>query len=563
VSAMRRTLCHRSGAWLALALFAQPPQVSPARASDRPTAAQRAKPLAAPQSIDVPVPAVPRDNPAAIVDLRSAAGARLVAGVWRYADARPVKAVGRAVGPDLRASGAPLETLDIAPKAGARDFDDARWELVPPGQLEARRGPGRLSFGWYRLHLTLPEMLGGTPLRGGTLVFEVAADDYAEVWVDGVLHQALGQAGGGVVSGFNAPNRVVVTRDAQPGSAHVIAVFAMNGPLSVGPENFLWLRDAALELYPRALAGQTSAGRWTKRSPGLEALLDPNAPVERVAGGLQFAEGPVWSREGRLLFSDPNANRIYAFEPGAGLSVFRAHSGYSGADVGRYHQPGSNGLGIDAAGRLVAAEHGRRRVTRTEATGAITVLAERYQSKRLNSPNDLIVKSDGAVYFTDPPFGLPGVFDDPQKELEFSGIYRVAGGELSLLDASLTGPNGIAFSPDERTVYVTNWDARHKVVKAWDVAADGSLARSRIFFDMTRAPGAEALDGLEVDLAGNLYVSGPGGVWVLSPRGEHLGTLEVAELPANFAWGDDGKTLYMTARTSVYSLRTRIGGKRN
>jgi gluconolactonase len=191
----------------------------------------------------------------------------------------------------------------------------------------------------------------------------------------------------------------------------------------------------------------------------------------------------------------------------------------------------------------------------------LTVLADKYEGKRLNSPNDLIYKSDGALYFTDPPFGLPRVYDDPRKEIPFSGVFRLQDGKLQLLTSELKGPNGLAFSPDERYLFVGNWDVQKKVVMRYEVRPDGSLAGGKVFFDMTFVPGEIALDGLKVDRAGNVYVSGPGGVWILSPEGKHLGTISGPELPANFAWGDlDGRTLYLTARTGLYRIRLNLPG---
>ena len=288
------------------------------------------------------------------------------------------------------------------------------------------------------------------------------------------------------------------------------------------------------------------------------------ARVAKVADGFQFLEGPVWVRDGGyLLFSDPNANTIYSWSPDAGVAVFKAKSGYTGADIADYAQPGSNGLTLDREGRLTINEHGNRRVTRLEKNGVLTVLADRYQGKRLNSPNDLVYRSDGSLYFTDPPFGLPRVHEDPRKELAYSGVFRWADGRLQLLSTDLTGPNGIAFSPDERFLYVTNWDVSRKVVMRYEVAPDGNLANGQVFFDMTGAPGEEALDGLKVDQRGNLYLSGPGGLWIISPDAKPLGMIKTAELPANFAWGDaDGRTLYMTARSSLYRIRLAIPGIR-
>jgi gluconolactonase len=433
-----------------------------------------------------------------------------------------------------------------------------------PEALEARRGTGRLSFNWYRLRLTIPPRVGSLDPTGSTVVLEITVDDYAEVWVDGRLGRRLGQTGGSLIAGFNAPNRVVLTRDARPGQQIQIAVFGANGPLSDPPANFIWVRSATLDFHKPAPPAGVAGVQVTRLDAALDAIVPRNLVVEKLADGFQFLEGPVWARDGGyLLFSDPNANTIYAYTAEGHLSVFRAKSGYRGVDIGEYGQPGSNGLTLDREGRLTINEHGNRRITRLEKTGALTVLADRYEGRRLNSPNDLVYKSDGALYFTDPPFGLPQFHTDPRKDLPYSGVFRYADGQLHLLTTDLTGPNGIAFSPDERFLYVTNWDVKKKVVMRYDVTADGGLAGGRVFFDMTGAPGEEALDGLKVDQRGNLYVSGPGGLWIISPEARHLGTIRMPELPANFAWGDeDGRTLYLAARTSLYRVRLGIPGTR-
>jgi gluconolactonase len=507
----------------------------------------------------------PFQRPDSIVDLRTRAGAGMVQGTWRWHEARLVPSTNRAPGPDLHPSGAPVQTLDLEPRAGLIDFDDSRWEMVDPPAVEARRGPGKVSFGWYRLAFTVPERVGPVLVAGTTLVFEVVVDDYSELWVDGRLPAVLGQSGGGLVRGFNAPNRVVLTRDARPGQRIQLAVFAMNGPVSAVPTNFLWIRSATVDVYRNPPVSRIAAPTLVidRKDAALDAIVPPGARPETLATGFGFTEGPVWTPEGDLLFSDPNENTIYRWSGDGQVSVFRTKSGYAGVDISEYKQPGSNGLTFDPQGRLTVCQHGERRVIRIERTGAVTVLADRYQGKRLNSPNDLVYKRDGTLYFTDPPFGLPRAFDDPRKELAFSGVYRVRDGQVTLVAKDVTGPNGIAFSPDERFLYVTNWDTQKKVVMRYPVNADGTLGRGTVFFDMKGAPGEEALDGMKVDAEGHLFVSGPGGVWVLSAEGRHLGTLRFPELPANMAWGDaDGRTLYLAARTSLYRLRLGVPGIR-
>jgi gluconolactonase len=297
--------------------------------------------------------------------------------------------------------------------------------------------------------------------------------------------------------------------------------------------------------------------------PALDAIVPEGLSIEKLAGGFIFTEGPVWVPDGSLLFSDPNANTIYRWTPDGQVSVFRTKSGYAGVDVAEYGQPGSNGITLDREGRVTINEHGNRRVVRVEKNGVVTVLADRYQGKRLNSPNDLVYRSDGSLFFTDPPFGLPKAFDDPRKELPFSGVYSLKDGRLTLGATDLTGPNGLAFSPDERYLYVANWDEKKKVVMRYRAHPDGTLTNGEVFFDMTDAPGEDALDGIKVDVRGNLYVSGPGGLWILSPEGKHLGTIVGPEHPHNLAWGDaDGRTLYLTAQTGLYRIRLNIPGVR-
>jgi gluconolactonase len=511
----------------------------------------------------LPTPLVrPLGRPDALVNLRTAEGVRLVKGHWRYADAKILEVEANGPGPDLKASGAPIKTYDYAPKASASDFDDSGWDVLDPATLDARRSTGKVCFNWYRLKVTIPDRIGGFDPTGSTVAFEIVIDDYAEVWVDGRLAPVLGQTGGAVVAGFNAPNRVVIGRGVKPGQQIQLAVFGMNGPVSASPSNFIWVKSATLDFYKAPEPGE-NVGEVVRLDAALDAIVSTPARVEKLAGGFLFAEGPVWVRDGGyLLFSDPNDNRIYRWTPDGEL-VFRTKSGYTGMDIAEYGQPGSNGLTLDREGRLTVNEHGNRRVTRLEKNGQVTVLADRYDGKRLNSPNDLVYKSDGALYFTDPPFGLPKFFDDPRKELPYSGVFRVADGKVQLLTTDLLGPNGLAFSPDEQYFYVDDWDVKKKVVMRYRVERDGTLSHGEVFFDMTSEPGEQALDGLKVDQQGNLYVSGPGGIWIISAAGKHLGTIQAPEIPANFAWGDDdGRTLYMTARTSLYRVRLRVPGIR-
>ncbi|HYE74568.1 MAG TPA: SMP-30/gluconolactonase/LRE family protein [Blastocatellia bacterium] len=517
---------------------------------------------------------VPSGKPEAGIDLMTEAGTKLVKGEWRYSDTRIVEVDFRAPGADKQPTGKPIKTYDYEPKAGLADFDDSNWEVIAPTSLSDRRSTGRICFNWYRIKLTIPEHVGEFETKGSTVVFQTALDDYAEVWVDGELSRYLGQMGGSVISGWNAPNRLVIGRDVKPGQQLQLAVFGINGPISNPPTNFIWVREAKLEFYrteqtgPLALIPSEVNVQVIKNDPAIEQIVGPNPKIFKLAEGFKFTEGPIWINDGKyLLFSDPNSNVIYKYTPNGNevgkLEVFRERSGYSGADIAEYGQPGSNGLTLDPHGRLTINQHGNHRVIRLEKDGRETVLADSYEGKRLNSPNDLVYRSDGTLFFTDPPFGLPKFFDDPRKELKFSGVYSIYKNKLQLVSTDFAGPNGIAFSPDEKYLYVGNWDEKRKVVNRYEVNTDGTLRNGQLFFDMTNAKGEDALDGIKVDQAGNLYVSGPGGLWVISSEGKHLGTIIAPKHIHNMAWGDeDGKTLYLCARSGLYKMRLNISGVR-
>jgi gluconolactonase len=507
----------------------------------------------------------------ALIDLATREGVDLLKGQWRHSDTKIMSVDFRAAGPDKQPTGKPIKTYDFTPHAGSADFDDSKWETLDPTTLEARRSTGRLCFNWYRINLTIPARVHDVELAGATAVFETSIDDYAEIWVDGELARAPGQSGGSVVKGWNAANRLIINRSVQPGQKIQLAIFGANGPLSNPPTNYIYMREAKLEFYkggvvPVAITPSEVNVEVVRKDPAIDAIVPPNPKIFKLAEGFKFTEGPVWDRKGGfLLFSDPNNNRIYKYSPeGNGqLAVFRDQSGYEGADIAEYGQPGSNGLTFDPQGRLTIDQHGNHRVVRVEPDGQLTVLADKFEGKRLNSPNDLVYRSDGTLYFTDPPFGLPKFFDDPRKELPFSGVFAVKDGNLKLVTKDFTGPNGIAFSPDEKYLYVGDWDEKKKVVTRYEVPSDGSLKNGKIFFDMTSAPGEDALDGMKVDKAGNLYVSGPGGLWIISPQGKHLGTIIPPKHPHNFAWGDeDGKTLYLCAKSGLYRVRLNIEGVR-
>jgi gluconolactonase len=305
-----------------------------------------------------------------------------------------------------------------------------------------------------------------------------------------------------------------------------------------------------------------TVGGIERLDPRFDELVPRDAAIEVLAMGFDWAEGPVWlqaaeGREACLLFSDIPRNRINRWRPGKGVDVFLEPSGFSGPDPeGR--EPGSNGLALDREGRLLLCEHGDRRVSRLERDGGRRTLVDAFEGRRLNSPNDAAVHSSGAIYFTDPPYGLPKQWDDPRRELEWCGVYRIAAdGGLALLCRTMTRPNGIAFSPDERTLYVAQSDPRAPIWKAFSVHDDGTLDEGRTFFDATSlAKDRRGLpDGLKVDARGNLFATGPGGVLVIAPDGTHLGTLLTGRATANCAFGEDGRSLFITADALLCRVR--------
>ena len=311
-----------------------------------------------------------------------------------------------------------------------------------------------------------------------------------------------------------------------------------------------------------AAAGH-GAGTVVKIDPALDEIVPADYTIEKLDEGFVFTEGPVWVKKGGpyLLFSDTRGNAIYKWAPGAKATPFLKPV-FKGEVPAGGPSTGSNGLTLDAEGRLVMCEHGNRRVSRMEAGGALTALAGNYGGKRLNSPNDLVCRSDGSLYFTDPPYGLRGQDESDDKELDFNGVFRLSpDGKLTLLAKELARPNGIALSPDEKTLYVANAERQNRLWMAYDVQDDGTIANGRVFFNATQMEGQGAPDGMKVDTAGNLYCTGPGGVLVFTPEGKHLGTIQPEQQPANVAWGDeDAKTLYMTARTGLYRIRLNIAG---
>lgn len=326
----------------------------------------------------------------------------------------------------------------------------------------------------------------------------------------------------------------------------------------------LWAVIVCLVLLDGGAAqAETVTATIIRLDPRFDKLVPQDAKLEQIAAGFTWAEGPVWNKQGGyLLFSDIPANAVYQWKPGEGASLFLKNSGYSGSKPFAGKEPGSNGLTFDSHGRLVLCRHGDRQIGRLEADGHIVTLADRYDGHRINSPNDLVFKSNGDLYFTDPPFGLPKAFDDPDKAA-IQGVYRLArDGTVGLLISDIKAPNGIAFSPDEKTLYISDVDPRRAAWLAYDVKPDGTVTNGRLFFDATRWRKDPFFgpDGFKVDEHGNIFGARPGGLSVIAPDGTLLGAIETGQPTSNVAWGEDGRTLFITGGSAVYRVRLSTKG---
>ncbi|MGC4007368.1 MAG: SMP-30/gluconolactonase/LRE family protein [Pirellulales bacterium] len=305
-------------------------------------------------------------------------------------------------------------------------------------------------------------------------------------------------------------------------------------------------------------------GTIQRVDPAFDKLIPEGAKLEKLAEGFDWTEGPLWLKsENALLFSDIPPNRILKWSADGAVKTFlEPASDLKG--VVRGGEPGTNGLLLDKEGRIVTCEHGNRCISRIEKDGKRTILVDKYDGKRLNSPNDACYKSNGDLYFTDPPYGLEKNWEDPARELEHCGVYRLGtDGKVTLLTDRMTRPNGIAFSPDEKSLYVAQSDPKAPIIMVYDVKADGTLGTGRVFFDTTPWFAAKKKglpDGLKVDVAGNVFATGPGGVHVFSAGGKHLGSIETGEATSNVGWGNDGSMLYITADMYLGRIQTTTKG---
>jgi gluconolactonase len=296
--------------------------------------------------------------------------------------------------------------------------------------------------------------------------------------------------------------------------------------------------------------------------PALDALVPPGAHVEKLAGGFSFIEGPIWRPSGVLWFSDVKGNVTRQWSPDGTVTELLRPGGYDGHSLPAGGFIGPNGATAGAKGTVVMCQHGNRRVVRITDQLEVTTIVDNFEGKKFNSPNDVVYRSDGSMYFTDPPYGLPEFDDDKLKELPFNGVFKLTDGKLQVVIADMTRPNGLAFSPDEKTLYVANSDESYRVWMRFDVQADGTVRNGSVFADVSAEKESGLPDGMKIDARGNIWATGPGGVWVFTPGAKHLGTIKLPEQPSNCAWGDDWRTLYMTAETGLYRLKTSATGQK-
>jgi gluconolactonase len=310
-----------------------------------------------------------------------------------------------------------------------------------------------------------------------------------------------------------------------------------------------------------AVFASSDSGSVLRLDPTLDALIPRGTEPEKIASGFQFIEGPLWFSSGHLWFSDVIGNVVRQWSPSGVTEILRP-GGYAGTDAPEGALIGPNGMIHGAGGVVLLCQHGNRRIVTVSPAHKTSVLVDHYQGKRLNSPNDLVFKSDGSLYFTDPPYGLAKQDADPQKDLPFNAVFRLTHGKLTTVITDLTRPNGIAFSPDEKQLFISNSDEKHKVWMVYDVDKNGSVTNGRVLVDVTAESTPGLPDGMKIDAKGNLYCAGPGGIWIFTSTGKHLGTIKLPEIAANCNWGDDGKTLYITASTSLYRIKLAVDGER-
>ena len=327
----------------------------------------------------------------------------------------------------------------------------------------------------------------------------------------------------------------------------------------------LMLGAVAQAAQPVAVNEPVPAAKIVRLSPALDAVIAADAKIEKIATGFEFTEGPMWHK-GALWFSDLVGNRMYSLSEDGKLRFLVDHAGgLVSFPKGAYR--GSNAMVANKDGTVLMMQHGMRRIVQIDDQWGIKVYLDKHQDKPLNSPNDLVYAADGALYFSDPPYGLfdPGaptkdLDKDPAHAQKFNGVYRLKDGKVTAVITDLSRPNGLAFSPDGKTLYAANSEGPSAIYR-YDVKADGSVANRKLIADLTKEPGTGVPDGMKVDSLGNLWASGQGGFRIYSPKGELLGQIDLPEVAANVAWGPDGKMAYFTGSTSIYRMPLKVTGQ--
>jgi gluconolactonase len=301
---------------------------------------------------------------------------------------------------------------------------------------------------------------------------------------------------------------------------------------------------------------------FVRLHPDFDGLVPPDARIEKLSGGFTFTEGPLWRASGVLWFSDVVGNVIRQWSPNGKIVELLRPGGYDGTSLPAGAFIGPNGMTGGRGGAVMLCQHGNRRIAQVAADMTVTTVVASFEGKKLNAPNDLVYRADGTLFFTDPPYGLPRGDADPAKELPFNGVFKVSDGTTNLIIRDMTRPNGLAISPDNKTLYVANSDDNRRLWMRYDLATDGTVSAAAVFRDVSKERETGLPDGMKLDSEGRLWATGPGGIWVMAPDGRHLGTIKLPEQPANCAWGDDGRSLYITAETGLYRLKTLVMGQR-
>jgi gluconolactonase len=507
--------------------------------------------------------ALPSGRPIATIDLMKEDGLRQVRGQWRTSDVAIVPS-------DF--NGTKRGVYDYSPHAGAKDFDDFNWPVIPKESLEGEAGEskpheGRMSFEWYRLTVTVPERIGDIETTGSTVVFDTTIDDYSEIWVNGELLRWIGEVGAGTISGFNAPNRLVIGRNVKPGQKIQIAVFAINGPISAAPANTVFMRKGTRLDFYCCMSGPVALDPVPDVNSSIEdpdntglapQVINRDPHLKKLAEGLGPTSSAAWSEKGYLIFNNVDTGVLYRYDPvNARVSIFSPYANASriGGDTTGATRP--KAIAFDPQGALVVAQEGKHNIVRINQDGTESVIADSHQGVPLNGPAALVYRADGILYFTDLYTNHASSSDPTAPEARHSGVYSLSNGQFRLLADDLPTPVALALSPRGRFLYVL--DSETKVVMRYCTNVDGSVAKGEVFFDLAALSSYSPATAIAVGQRGDVYIAGPGGIAILSPQAKYLGAIVLQNGPRTIAWGDPAsRALFLTAADGLYQLRISI-----